>query len=101
MLDPTSLASVAFSYARWLRETEQWDAMMLFSFVIHPVIGRMAGSGRTKVADLTPAMVRRALLIASQDHIDNELAYGAWVDFLNFLDQEGIAHRDDLLDQAS
>ena len=101
MLDPTSLAGVAFRYARWLRETEQWDAMMLFSFVIHPAIGRMAGMGKTRVTDLTPAMVRRALTVARQDNIDPDLAYGAWEDFLQFLDIEGIDHRPDLLDQAS
>lgn len=101
MLDPNSLAGVAFRYARWLRETEQWDAMMLFSFVIHPAIGRMAGVGKTRVTDLTPAMVRRALLLAAQDRIDPDLAHGAWEDFLQFLDIEGIDHRPDLLDQAS
>jgi hypothetical protein len=101
MLDPNSLGGVAFRYARWLRETDQWDAMYLFSFVIHPAIGRMAGMGRTRVTDLTPAMVRRALLIASQDQIDPILALGAWEDFLAYLDFEGIAYRPDLLDEAS
>ena len=101
MLDQTSLAGVAFRYARWLRETEQWDAMELFSFVIHPAIGRLAGLGRTRVTDLTPAMVGRALTIATQDRIEHELAYGAWEDFLAFLAAEGIDHRPDLLHQAS
>ncbi len=101
MLDPDSLVGVAFRYARWLRETEQWDAMDLFSFVIHPALGRMAGMGRTRVTDLTPAMVRRALLVAAQDHIDPTLAQGAWEDFLAYLASEGIDHRPDLLDQAS
>lgn len=101
MLDQNSLAGVAFRYARWLRETEQWDAMELFSFVIHPAIGLVAGLGRTRVTDLTPAMVRRALIIAGQDRIDRELAYGAWEDFLAFLASEGIDYRADLLHQAS
>ena len=101
MLDPNSLSGVAFRYARWLRETDQWDAMDLFSFVIHPAVGRMAGLGRTRVTDLTPAMVRRALLLAAQDSIDPILAQGAWEDFVAFLDFEGIDHRPDLLDEAS
>lgn len=101
MLDQDSLAGVAFRYARWLRETEQWDAMDLFSFVIHPAIGRLAGMGRTQVADLTPAIVRRALLIAAQDRIEPSHALGAWEDFLAYLAAEGIHHRPDLLDQAS
>jgi hypothetical protein len=101
MLDPNSLSGVAFRYARWLRETDQWDAMDLFSFVIHPAVGRMAGLGRTRAIDLTPAMVRRALLIATQDRIDHTLALGAWEDFLAFLDFEGIDRRPDLLDEAS
>jgi hypothetical protein len=57
--------------------------------------------GRTRVIDLTPAMVRRALLIAVQDQIDPMLALGAWEDFLAFLDIEGIDYRPDLLDEAS
>lgn len=101
MLDPNSLSGVAFRYARWLRETDQWDAMDLFSYVIHPAVGRMAGMGRTKVVDLTPAMVRRALLIAAQDRIDPILAQGAWEDFVAYLEFEGIEHRSDLLDEAS
>jgi hypothetical protein len=101
MLDPNSLGGVAFRYARWLRETDQWDAMDLFSFVIHPAVGRMAGMGRTRPTDLTPSMVRRALLMAAQDEIDPTLAIGAWEDFLAFLDVEGIDYRPDLLDEAS
>ena len=101
MHDPNSLVGVAFRYAAWLRETEQWEAMTLFSFVIHPAIGRLAGMGKTRISDLTPSMVRRTILVARQDGIDAELAFGAWVDFLEFLDVEGVPHHPRLLDLAS
>ena len=92
MYDRGSLGEVAFRYARWLRDTGQWQAMDLFSWVIHPAVGRLAGLGKTRVTDLTPAIVKRALLVAAQDRIDPELAAGAWADFSDFLDAEGIPH---------
>lgn len=92
---------IAFRYARWLRETDQWEAMELFSFVIHPALGRLAGMGKTKIADLTPAIVNRTILVAMQDHLDPDLAIGAWADFLDYLDVEGVPHHPQLLDQAS
>ena len=101
MHDPNSLVGVAFRYAAWLRETEQWEAMTLFSFVIHPAIGQLAGMGKTRISDLTPAMVRRTLMVAVQDKVDVDLATGAWADFLDFLDLEGVPHHPRLLDQAS
>ena len=93
MLPPGNLADVAFRYARWLRETGQWEAMELFTFVIHPAIGALAGRSKTHVLDLHRSHVRRALAVAIQDGIDPELAYGAWEDFIAFLDAEGIPHR--------
>lgn len=101
MLNPDSIMAIAFRYARWLRETEQWEAMELFSAVIHPALGRLAGMGKTRLADLTPAIVRRTILVASQDHTDADLAIGAWVDFLAYLDEEGIAHPAHLLASIS
>ncbi len=92
MHEPGSLSEVAFRYARWLRETSQWEAMEFFTWVIHPAVGRLAGRGKTRVADLTPAIVKRSLLVAAQDRLDPELAAGAWADFAAFLDAEGIAH---------
>jgi hypothetical protein len=101
MLNPDSLMSIAFRYARWLRETEQWEAMDLFSAVIHPALGRLAGMGKIKVTDLTPAIVRRTVLIARQDRIDDENALGAWIDFCDYLDAEGVVYPTALLDQVS
>ena len=92
MFKPGSLADIAFRYARWLRETGQWEAMELFTWVIHPVVGRLAGSDKGLVTDLTPDMVRRSLLVAAQDRVDPVLAAGAWSDFADFLDAEGIPH---------
>lgn len=92
MHDRGSLCEVAFRYARWLRETGQWEAMDLFTFVIHPAVGRLAGEGKTRVSDITPDVVWRTLVVAAQDRIDPDLAAGAWVDFAAFLDAEGIAH---------
>lgn len=101
MHDPNSLMGVAFRYARWLRETEQWEAMELFTFVIHPAIGRLAGMGKTRIADLTPAIVDRTLAVAAQDRIDRTLALGSWSDFLDFLDVEGVPHNPNLLDREA
>lgn len=101
MHDPNSLMGVSFRYARWLRETEQWEAMELFSAVIHPAIGRLAGMGKTRVADLTPAIIRRTVLIVRQDRDDDENALGAWLDFFDYLDVEGVAYPPALLDQLS
>ncbi len=101
MLNPDSLMSIAFRYARWLRETEQWEAMELFPVVIHPAIGRLAGMGKIKVTDLTPAIIRRTVLIARQDGIDDENALGAWIDFFDYLDAEGITYPVTLLDHVS
>lgn len=101
MLNPDSLMSIAFRYARWLRETEQWEAMDLFSAVIHPALGRLAGMGKSKLADLTPAIIRRTVLIARQDRIDEENALGAWIDFFDYLDAEGVAYPTRLLDRLS
>lgn len=101
MHDPQSLMGIAFRYARWLRETEQWEAMHLFTFVIHPALGRLAGMGKTSVGDITPAIVERTMLVAAQDRIAPELALGAWSDFLDFLDVEGVPHHPRLLDRAS
>jgi hypothetical protein len=101
MHEPESLLGIAFRYARWLRETDQWEAMDLFTWVIHPAIGRLAGMGKTRISDLTPAIVNRTILVAIQDRIDPELALGAWSDFLDFLDVEGVPHPPRLLDQAS
>ncbi len=98
MHEPGSLSEVAFRYARWLRETGQWEAMELFTWVIHPAVGRLAGRGKTRVADLTPVVVKRSLLVAAQDRLDPELAAGAWADFADFLDAEGIAHNLPLLE---
>lgn len=98
MHKPGSLSEVAFRYARWLRETGQWEAMELFTWVIHPAVGRLAGRGKTRVADLTPVVVKRSLLVAAQDRLDPELAAGAWADFADFLDDEGIAHNLPLLE---
>jgi len=92
MLPPGNLADVAFRYARWLRETGQWEAMELFTFVIHPAVGALAGRGKTRVLDLHRSHVRRALAVAVQDGIDQELAYGAWEDFVAYLDAEGVPH---------
>ncbi len=92
MHEPGSLCDVAFRYARWLRETGQWEAMELFTWVIHPAVGRLAGRGKTCVADLTPAVVKRTLLVAARGRIDPDLAVGAWIDFADFLDAEGIPH---------
>ena len=100
MLKPDSLMSIAFRYARWLRETDQWAAMDLFSAIIHPALGRLAGMGKTRVTDLTPAIVRRTLLVARQDRIDDENARGAWIDFFDYLDAEGMAYPAALLDQV-
>lgn len=97
MLNPDSLLGISFRYARWLRDTDQWEAMELFSFVIHPALGRLAGMNKTKMIDLTPAIVQRTILVAQQDRIAPQLAVGAWNDFLGFLDTEGIDHRPDLL----
>lgn len=85
-----SLCEVAFRYARWLRETGQWEAMDLFAAVIHPAVGRLAGDGRTRVTDITPEVVRRTLLMAEWDRIDPGLAAGAWADFAAFLKVEGL-----------
>lgn len=85
-----SLFDIAFRYARWLRETDQWEAMDLFSAVIHPAVGRLAGEGRIRVTDLTPAVLTRTILVATQRGVDYELAAGAWSDFFAFLDVEGI-----------
>ena len=93
MHQPGSLCDVAFRYARWLRETGQWEAMELFSFVVHPAVGALAGRGKTRVLDLHRSHVRRALAVALQDGIDPDLAHGAWEDFVAYLDAEGIAHR--------
>ena len=101
MLNPDSLMSIAFRYARWLRETEQWEAMDLFSAIIHPALGRLAGMGKTKITDLTPAIIRRTVLIARQDGIDDENAFGAWIDFFDYLDGEGVTYPNALLDQVS
>ena len=101
MHDPNSLMGVAFRYARWLRETEQWDAMEFFTFVIHPALGRLAGMGKTRIADLTPAIVDRTLAVAAQDRIDRVLALGSWSDFLDFLDVEGVPHNPNLLDREA
>ncbi len=101
MHDPNSLMGVSFRYARWLRETEQWEAMELFTFVIHPAIGRLAGMGKTRIADLTPAIVDRTLAVAAQDRIDRVLALGSWSDFLDFLDVEGVPHNPNLLDREA
>lgn len=90
MQDPESLCGVAFRYARWLRETGQWDAMDLFTFVIHPAVGWLAGADRTRVADITPAIIRRTLLIAVREGLDHDLAAGAWADFVAYLDVEGV-----------
>jgi hypothetical protein len=100
MLNPDSLLSIAFRYARWLRETDQWEAMDLFSAIIHPALGRLAGMGKTRITDLTPAIIRRTLLIARQDGIDDENALGAWSDFFDYLDAEGVVYPATLLDQA-
>ncbi len=101
MLNPDSLMSIAFRYARWLRETEQWEAMALFSAVIHPALGRLAGMGKSRITDLTPAIVRRTVLVAHQDRIDDENARGAWIDFFDYLDAEGVAYPVTLLDHVS
>lgn len=101
MLNPDSLMSIAFRYARWLRETEQWEAMDLFSAVIHPALGRLAGMGKSRIDDLTPAIIRRTVLVARQDRIDEENALGAWLDFFDYLDAEGVAYPPILLDQVS
>ena len=104
MHEPGSLCDIAFRYARWLRETGQWEAMELFTFVIHPAVGALAGRGKTRVTDLHRAQVRRALAVAIQDGIDADLALGAWEDFAAFLDAEGIEHRlrlDDLVPSRS
>lgn len=92
MHDRGSLCEVAFRYARWLRETGQWEAMDLFTGVIHPAVGRLAGDGKSEVTDITPDVIRRTLAVAERDRIDPELAAGAWDDFAAFLDAEGIAH---------
>lgn len=92
MLTPGSLCDVAFRYARWLRETGQWEAMELFTWVIHPVIGTLAGREQTSLADLDRDLVQRSLRVAARDRIDSDLALGAWVDFMAFLDAEGIEH---------
>ena len=101
MLNPDSLMSIAFRYARWLRETDQWEAMDLFSAVIHPALGQLAGMGKIKVADLTPAIIRRTVLIARRDRIDDENALGAWIDFFDYLDAEWVAYPTTLLDHVS
>lgn len=101
MLNSDSMMAIAFRYARWLRETDQWEAMALFSAVIHPALGRLAGMGKTRLADLTPAIVQRTVLVALQDRTDAELAVGAWMDFLAYLDEEGVPHPDHLLDRVS
>ncbi|HEX5506138.1 MAG TPA: hypothetical protein VFW96_26200 [Thermomicrobiales bacterium] len=93
MFETDSLCDVAFRYARWLRETGQWDAMTLFTFVIHPAVGKLASLGQTRIADIDARLVRRTILVAIQDRIDPELAIGAWADFLAFLDAEGVAHQ--------
>ena len=92
MLEPDSLCDVAFRYARWLRETGQWDAMDLFTWVIHPAIGALAGRGKTKVGDIDCALVTRSLRVAVQDRIDPALAAGAWADFIDYLEAEGLPH---------
>lgn len=92
MYERGSLGEIAFRYARWLRDTGQWEAMDLFTWVIHPAVGRLAGRGKTRVSDLTPAVVERTLLVAAQERIAPELAAGAWADFGDFLDAEGIPH---------
>lgn len=92
MHDRGSLVEVAFRYAGWLHETEQWEVLDLFAWVIHPAIGQLAGEGKTRVADLTPAVIGRALLTAAWRGVAPELATGAWSDFFDFLDVEGIAH---------
>lgn len=92
MHDRGSLSEVAFRYARWLRETEQWEAMDLFAAVIHPAVGRLAGDGLTRPTDITPEVKQRTLLMAAWDRIDPELVDGAWEDFADFLDVEGIPH---------
>lgn len=92
MLRPGSLCDVAFRYARWLRETGQWEAMDLFTWVIHPVIGTLAGREQTSLIELDRDLVQRSLRVATQDRIDPDLALGAWADFVAFLDAEGIEH---------
>lgn len=92
MHTPGSFCDVAFRYAVWLRETRQWDAMDLFTWVIHPAVGMLAGRNKTHITDLDATIVRRAIRVAIQDGIEPELAAGAWLDFIAFLDAEGIAH---------
>jgi hypothetical protein len=93
MFEPDSLCDVAFRYARWLRETGQWDAMDLFTTLIHPAVGALAGRGKTRIADLDARLVRRTILVALQDRVAPDLAVGAWADFLAFLDAEGVPHQ--------
>lgn len=93
MFEPDSLCDVAFRYARWLRETGQWDAMDLFTTLIHPAVGALAGQGKTRIADLDARLVRRTILVAAQDRVPTDLAVGAWADFLAFLDAEGVSHQ--------
>lgn len=92
MHESGSLCDVAFRYARWLRETDQWDAMLLFSIVIHPAVGTLAGQGKTRVTDLNQRLVHRTLRVAAQDRVPPDLAIGAWLDFIAYLDAEEIAH---------
>jgi hypothetical protein len=93
MHDPGSLNGIAFRYARWLRDTGQWDAMDLFTGVIHPAVGWLAGRGQASIMDISPSIIRRTVLVARRDGVDPELAIGVWSDFLEYLDIEGIPHR--------
>lgn len=93
MLQPGSLCEVAFRYARWLRETNQWDSMDLFSSIIHPVVGTLAGRPSTELGDIDAELVRRSFAVASWDRIEPGRARQAWIDFARYLEADGHDHQ--------
>lgn len=93
MLEPGSLCEVAFRYARWLRETDQWESMDLFTAIIHPVVGALAGRPSTQLRDIDAKLVRRSIAVATWERIDAERARQAWIDFACYLETDGKDHR--------
>lgn len=90
MFDDDSPCGAAFKYARWLRETGQWDAMHTFSAVIHPVVGQLAGRSRTRLSDLTTAIIARSIRDAARHGITPDMAMASWGGFKDFLAAAGL-----------
>lgn len=93
MLEPGSLCDVAFRYARWLRETDQWDSMSLFTAVIHPVVGTLAARPSTDLGDIDAYLVRRSFAVAAWDRIEPERVRQTWMEFARYLEAEGRDHQ--------